>query len=92
MVSVSEITLSNHFRVTEFDRDYETWSKQMEKNESQMRQHVKDQIQNFQGNLLTALLLVKRYEQLNFDCLALDRRYFEIAIKFGKEIQSLKDT
>lgn len=76
----------------EFERDYETWTSQMEKNEWQMRRHVKDQIQNFQGNLLTALLLVKRYEHLNFDCLALDRRYFEIAIKFGKDIQSLKDT
>lgn len=56
-----------------------------------MRQHVKEQTLNFQGNLLTALLLVKRYEQLNFDCLVLDHRYFEIAVKFGKEIHSLKD-
>lgn len=76
----------------EFERDYQTWREQMDKNESQMREHVMEQIQNFQGNLLTAVLLVKRYEQLNFECLALDRRYFEIAIKFGREIQSLKDT
>lgn len=64
----------------------------MEKNETQMREHVKDQIKNFQGNLLTAFLLLKRYEKLNFECLALDHRYFEIAVKFGKDIQSLKDT
>lgn len=82
----------NAFSVVEFDRDYNLWSAQIAKHESQMRQHVKEQIQNFQGNLLTALLLVKRYEQLHFKCLALDRRYYEIAVKFGEEIQSLKDT
>lgn len=85
-------TSNNRFSVLEFETDYETWTKQMEKNETQMRQHVKDQILNFEGNLLTALLLLKRYEQLKFECLALDRRYFEVAIKYGKNIQSLKDS
>lgn len=56
-----------------------------------MQKHVKSEIQNYQGNLLSALKLVKRFEGLKFECLTIERRYFDVAIEFEKEMNHLKD-
>lgn len=56
-----------------------------------MQKHVKNEIEHFQGNLLSALKLVKRFDDLDFECLTIKRRYFDIAVKFEKEMTNLKD-
>lgn len=56
-----------------------------------MQRYVKEQIKQFQGDLCSALVLLKRFEGLKLDCLALDRRYLDIAVLFAKEVQHLKD-
>lgn len=67
------------------------WMERVKKSEVQMQKHVKNEIENYQGNLLSALKLVKRFEELGFECLTVNRRYFDIAIKFETEMSNLKD-
>lgn len=54
-----------------------------------MHRFVKDSLVNI--NLVAGIQLIKRFENLRFDCLALDRRYLDQAVLFTEDINKIKD-
>lgn len=78
-------------RVKTFDRDYLAWNKEVEMAETQMQQFVKltvEPIRSTEGKLL----VLKRFDKLQLDCLCMDRRYLDTFVSFEKELEQLKDT
>lgn len=73
-----------------FDQDYAIWNGQVEAAELGMQTFVKEQIQPIQ-NVDALLLLLKRFDRLQLDCLCMDRRYLDVAIMLEKEMERLKD-
>lgn len=74
-----------------FERDYETWNNEVEHGEYEMLQFVKqlvEPIQTTEGKLL----VLKRFDRLQLDCLCLDRRYLDVFTLYEKELDNLKDT
>lgn len=74
-----------------FERDYQTWNKEVEVGEYNMQQFVKQLIQPIQTTE-GKLLVLKRFDRLKLDCLCLDRRYLDVFLLFEKELDNLKDT
>lgn len=79
-------------RVHLFETDYGIWEKTIQQIERDMQQFVKSEMLQFHDNLCPGLLLLKRFENLNLDCLCLNRRYLDVAVWFATELQTLKDT
>lgn len=74
----------------DFDNDFVTFQKEMEKIEVSMQKFVKDKL----APCYTSdqrLLILKKFENLNLDCLCLDRRYMDIVQLLEKEIVVIKD-
>lgn len=77
-------------RVKTFDRDYLVWNDEVEKAEHQMQQFVKqtvEPIETTEGKLL----VLKRFDRLQLECLCMDRRYLDVFKLFEKELVELKD-
>lgn len=81
-----------HFkRARRFNAEYITWNSEVEDAEYLMNQFVKKMIEPIQ----TAdgqLLILKRFENLQLDCLSLDRRYLDVFKLYEKELELVKDT
>lgn len=78
-------------RVKVFYRDYTQWNEEIEKGEYGMQQFVKQTVEP----ILTTegkLLVLKRFERLQLECLCLDRRYLDVFKMYEKELIDLKDT
>lgn len=96
MIKSARITISSklydplNYRIETFDVDYEKFVKEVEVAEVGMQQFLK---------LLTTdcptaesmMLVLKRFEALNLECLCLDRRYFRVSEMLEKEMLLLKD-
>lgn len=78
------------FRVKQFDVDYIKWNKATEAAEIGMQKFVKQSMAPIQ-NTSAMLLLLKRFERLQLDCLCLDRRYLDVAVMLEKEMDQIKD-
>ncbi|XP_055849438.1 dynein axonemal heavy chain 8 [Episyrphus balteatus] len=78
------------FRIEAFDKDYDVFVKTIESAEVQMQQFVKAQIADC-PMAESVILILKRFEKLNLDCLCLDRRYLEVCEMLEKEMLKLKD-
>lgn len=79
-----------NYRIEAFDKDFETFVKEVEVAEVGMQQFVKQQIQGV-PIAESVILILKRFENLNLECLCLDRRYLEVAEMLEKEMFLLKD-
>lgn len=42
-------------------------------------------------NSSAMLLMLRRFEKLQLDCLCLDRRYLDVAVMLEKEMDQIKD-
>ena len=77
-------------RLTEFDRNYENFQKDVNTVELEMEVFVKryvDRIETVDMRLMT----LKRFERLSLDCLCLDRRFLDVAMMLEKQIENIKD-
>ncbi|KAG4073253.1 hypothetical protein HA402_008599 [Bradysia odoriphaga] len=80
---------TNHW-VKQFDSDYIKWNKATEAAEIGMQKFVKQSMAPIQ-NTSAMLLLLKRFEKLQLNCLCLDRRYLDVAVMLEKEMEEIKD-
>lgn len=96
MIKGARITISSqsydplNYRIETFDTDFDKFFKEVEEAEVGMQQFVK----LLSTECLTAesvMLVLKRFEALNLECLCLDRRYLEVAEMLEKEMFLLKD-
>jgi len=78
------------YRSPSFDNDYDIFIKEVEAAEAELQQSLKAKIHQL-SNTHSMLLLLKRFERLELDCLCLDRRYLDVAMFLEKEIEQLKD-
>jgi dynein heavy chain len=77
-------------RLFDFDKDFNVFRIEIDNVELAMQKFVKDTL----APMPTAdqrLLCLNRFEQLNLDCLCLDRRYLDAAEILEKEIAEIKD-
>uniref|UniRef100_A0AAG5D7L6 AAA+ ATPase domain-containing protein n=1 Tax=Anopheles atroparvus TaxID=41427 RepID=A0AAG5D7L6_ANOAO len=74
----------------QFDADYEIYLKQVDISESGLQQFLKAQLAK-ESTVDNSLLLLKRFEKLQLDCLCLDRCFVDVALKLEQEIFLLKD-
>lgn len=79
-----------NFRNDQFDKDFDIFVKEVEQAEVGMQQFVKQQIACV-PIAESVILILKRFERLNLECLCLDRRYLEVAEMLEKEMFLLKD-
>lgn len=80
------------FSIRDFDEiDYVTWNRCIEDTELAMQQFVKQQIQPIE-NVDAMLLLLKRFDRLQLDCLCMDHRYLDVFRLYQKELEQLKDS
>lgn len=77
-------------RVKQFDTDYIKWNKGTEAAEIGMQKFVKQSMAPIQ-NTSAMLLMLKRFERLQLDCLCLDRRYLDVVVMLEKEMDQIKD-
>lgn len=77
-------------RAKQFDADYIKWNKGTEAAEIGMQKFVKQSMAPIQ-NSSAMLLLLKRFERLQLDCLCLERRYLDVAVMLEKEMEQIKD-
>lgn len=77
-------------RVKQFDSDYIKWNKGTEAAEIGMQKFVKQSMAPIQ-NSSAMLLLLKRFEKLQLDCLCLDRRYLDVVVLLENEMDQIKD-
>lgn len=80
---------ANSFR--SFDDDYQIWNDEIEATELAMQRFVKQLIMPVE-TVEGKLLVLKRFERLQLDCLCLDRRYLDVFVRFQLELENLKDT
>lgn len=57
-----------------------------------MHQFVRADIHQFSTSPLIALNHLKRFEDLNFQCLTIEQRYVEIVVAFVNNINTLKES
>lgn len=77
-------------RVRSFDKDFTIWKTELENIEMDLQKFAKKLLQ---GTMSTegSLLILKRLERLQLDCMCLDRRYLDVAVMLEQEIIHLKD-
>lgn len=56
-----------------------------------MQKFVKKAVRDIIDLPVMALNLIKRFEELEFSCLTIDRRYLDVGIEFANSINHLKD-
>ncbi|XP_052892579.1 dynein axonemal heavy chain 8 [Anopheles moucheti] len=74
----------------QFDADYECYLKEVEIAELGLQKFLKNQLNN-ERTVDSSLLILKRFEKLQLDCLCIDRRYLDVAVMLENEIFQLKD-
>lgn len=79
-----------NYRIETFDMDFQKFIKEVERAEVGMQQFVKQQIADV-PIAESVILILKRFERLNLECLCLDRRYLEVAEMLEQEMFLLKD-
>lgn len=79
-----------NYHVDFFDKDYGNFIRECEQAEVGMQQFVKQQIADCPITE-SVILILKRFERLNLECLCLDRRYLEVAEMLEREMFLLKD-
>uniref|UniRef100_A0A1A9WR67 AAA+ ATPase domain-containing protein n=1 Tax=Glossina brevipalpis TaxID=37001 RepID=A0A1A9WR67_9MUSC len=79
-----------NYRIELFDTDFQKFIKEVERAEVGMQQFVKQQIADV-PIAESVILILKRFERLNLECLCLDRRYLEVAEMLEQEMFLLKD-
>lgn len=96
MIKGARITISSqlydplNYRIETFDTDFEKFVKEVEEAEVGMQQFVK-LLSTECPSAESVMLVLKRFEALNLECLCLDRRYLEVAEMLEKEMFLLKD-
>lgn len=78
------------YRNRQFVEDFENFQKEVEAAELGLQQFLKERL-SIVPTTISRLLILKRYEVLNLDCLVLDRRYLDVAVQLEKEIEQVKD-
>ncbi|TMW45046.1 hypothetical protein DOY81_009872 [Sarcophaga bullata] len=79
-----------NYRLELFDKDFNQFIKECEHAEVGMQQFVKQQIADVPITE-SVILILRRFERLNLECLCLDRRYLEVAEMMEHEMFLLKD-
>ncbi|XP_055595824.1 dynein axonemal heavy chain 8 [Uranotaenia lowii] len=77
-------------REHQFDHDYEIFLKEVEAAEIGLQKYSKEMV-NSVPNIESRLLVLKRFERLQLECLCLDRRYLDIAMLLETQIFEIKD-
>lgn len=78
------------YRIDTFDEDFKVFMKDLEGAEIGMQKLVKEKIQGI-PIFDSVILVLKRFEKLNLECLCMDRRYLDVTEMLEKEILHLKD-
>lgn len=79
------------YRIDIFDVDFKAFMKDLESAEIGMQKLVKEKIQGI-PIFDSVILVLKRFERLNLECLCMDRRYLDVAEMLEREILHLKDS
>lgn len=79
------------YRIDIFDMDFNAFMKDLESAEIGMQKLVKEKIQGI-PIFDSVVLVLKRFERLNLECLCMDRRYLDVAEMLEREILHLKDS
>lgn len=79
------------YRINLFDADFNAFMKDLESAEIGMQKLVKEKIQGY-PKYDSVILVLKRFERLNLECLCMDRRYLDVAEMLEREILHLKDS
>lgn len=79
------------YRIEIFDVDFKAFMKDLENAEIGMQKLVKEKIQGI-PIYDSVILVLKRFERLNLECLCMDRRYLDVAEMLEREILQLKDS
>ncbi|XP_026846872.1 dynein heavy chain 8, axonemal [Drosophila persimilis] len=96
LIKGARITISSkiydplNYRIETFNTDFEKFVNEVEEAEVGMQQFVK-LLSTECPSAESVLLVLKRFEALNLECLCLDRRYLEVAEMLEKEMFLLKD-
>jgi dynein heavy chain, axonemal len=77
-------------RLEDFDIDYVSFQAEINSVEMGMEVFVKRYVEKIES-VEMRLVTLKRFEQLNLDCLCLDRRFLDVAVLLEKEIEDIKD-
>lgn len=80
------------FREEQFEIDFSKWQSTIERLEQEMHQFVRADIHQFSTSPLIALNHLKRFEDLNFQCLTIEQRYVDIVVAFVNNINTLKES
>lgn len=86
------IFFSPIFREEQFEIDFSKWQSTIERLEQEMHQFVRADIHQFSTSPLIALNHLKRFEDLNFQCLTIEQRYVDIVVAFVNNINTLKES
>lgn len=74
----------------QFAVDFKDFQKEIEAIELGLQRHLKEKLTPI-PSCASRLLVLKRFEVLRLDCLAMDRRYLDVAVMLEKEIETVKD-